>query len=260
MATASWSRLFRHAILPSDPHARRVAKEWLTLHMYHNTDRVLSQVQSRPSCDLFLDFDVEYTGPHIIFIEHSHELLSFPMAHVVHVLRHNLNCLWHFDASQVTIESASNTQYYRYRHPRDATWNLLQAYFHEADRCVIVFRRIQEDADEPELKRRQKHVMEWLDIRRVTATTTTVRTLLVTSQARTNDRFLTVDEVAAECGVEMAGVSDDRAKKDMLKAFVVTKARDFAATYNERLVDELSCMLSPDPRNSTNTSLVDVAN
>ncbi|RHY07540.1 hypothetical protein DYB28_014548 [Aphanomyces astaci] len=52
--------------------------------------------------DEFLSFDVEFTGPQIMFAERSHELLAFPIAGVIRVLRHGLNCL-HFDGDQVRL-------------------------------------------------------------------------------------------------------------------------------------------------------------
>ncbi|KAF0684212.1 Aste57867_23798 [Aphanomyces stellatus] len=236
---ASWGQLFRHAALPAHPQARRFAKQWLTQQMYHNTEPVLARlpVVVDPT-ESFASFDVEFDGPCVNILEHSQMLLPCPLRSAIDMLRHRLNGMWQFDPSKLRTETEDNTTFYRYSsQPQDVSWNVLGAYFHEADRCVMVFRRVQ--ADEAEAGFEPRHAMEWCDLRRISATETSMRSFCIMSQGYANDEFLPLDAIAAAHGLDLTSWPTEAAKREALKMCVLEKARASSSEYLDRMLREL---------------------
>ncbi|KAF0716071.1 Aste57867_3042 [Aphanomyces stellatus] len=248
----SWGQLYRHATLPAVPDARRRAKEWLTLQMYHNMDRIWQQFPLVAADDTFQHADVQFDGPCINVVQHEQLLLPFPLPRVVSLLRHRLNSLWQFDPNELRMETASNTRYYSLHNnvAPDPSWNSLGAYFAEADRCVMVFRRVQGDemhASTPATLR-TAHALEWKELRRVSATQTSMRSFCVMSQRSVDDRFLSVDEIVRAHGwdeLDDLVEPSEAAKRQSLRAMLLTKVADAESRMGERFLQVITTDAAP---------------
>ncbi|KAH9130298.1 hypothetical protein LEN26_008658 [Aphanomyces euteiches] len=236
----SWSKVFRRTILPSEPRARRLAKEWLTLHMYRNTDAILGHLPTvDPAVTTFANFDIEFADPCVNVMEHSQELLAFPMRSVIDVLRYRLDSLLLLDPTQVKVENEGNTLYYRCPLQHDGSWNVLQAFFHEADRCIMVFRRVQQDEAEPGVNARQKHAMRWVDIRRMGPSQTIVRTFSVSAIEFGVDEKVCLDAVADGYGFQLHPHESEEAKLNALYEHLIFIAQSDARIFYEQLAFQL---------------------
>ncbi|KAF0716070.1 Aste57867_3041 [Aphanomyces stellatus] len=191
-----------HAVLPSRPDARATAKDWFMRQMYHNTDRVFHGFPStKGPTDSVNVIDVQYAGPtYLHSIEQSQTTFGVSLEAVVDVLRQRLHTFWPLPLPvHLTVETTDNTNFYRVPLPFEGHTCLLHGWFSERDRCVMVFRRVQEDDADPRHPVNEKHSMEWIDIRRVSATQTTMRVFssTVTSVA-------SLDQLARANGLDLS--------------------------------------------------------
>ncbi|KAF0684211.1 Aste57867_23797 [Aphanomyces stellatus] len=243
----SWGQLYRKATLPAAPEGRLRAKEWLTLQMYYNMDRLWQQFPPVGATDVFQHPDIQFDGPCINFVGHEQLLLPFPLHGVASVLRHRLNAVWQFAPDTLTVERESNTAYYRHTGSSiDPTWNLLVAHFTEANRCVMVLRRVQADdaaATDAAARPRTAYALEWKDLRRVSATETSMRTLCVVSQRAINEHFLSLDQVARANGwddLDELVTPSEEAKRETLRALLLSKVMQADARNGERFLEALT--------------------
>ncbi|KAF0696908.1 Aste57867_12369 [Aphanomyces stellatus] len=171
--------------LLSNGESRNKAKQWLTQQLYHNTDRAFGSFPTvfDPQEDFF-HYTLRFNGSHVQGTEAFQIMYNAPLKTVLAAQQMKVH--WKRPIvpplPELDVEVAGNTTLFRDMTNRtDNYWNLLEGVFHEADRCVVVFRRIQDDETYKSKECFEHYALQWMDMRRVGITQTLVRYLSVRS-------------------------------------------------------------------------------
>ncbi|KAF0696910.1 Aste57867_12371 [Aphanomyces stellatus] len=214
----------QYVTLPAHPETRLTAKQWLTQQLYHNTDRVFASFPH--DHDVFVHTEVHVAdASHIEITEMFQVIVDLPLHLIVQGFYTNIPTrVPEIDHS----EGDGNTQNYRSRCMQpNAYLNVLEGHFHEANRCVLVARYIQDD----ETCARPSHIdarysLQWMDSRQVNANQTLVRV----SKAHMGD--IPRAEIAArlQCPLDAIASLDDDVLSNLLTSALRTQTRKNAST------------------------------
>ncbi|CAK4506756.1 unnamed protein product [Aphanomyces euteiches] len=169
--------LHQHATLLAKGEARAHSKRWLAQQLYYNTDRFFDNFPAVDASDEFVDCNAECAGPWVNSIETCQVTWPFSVEEVKeHFVRpeHQTSVCDHANAG---FERDGNTVVTYGLDDDNDPWHYLHGYFYEADRFVVIFRRIHDDEahlgpGDPDI-----HEFQWIDIRRLSATRSLVRFL-----------------------------------------------------------------------------------
>ncbi|KAF0696979.1 Aste57867_12310 [Aphanomyces stellatus] len=151
--------------------ARNTAKQWLTQQLYYNTDRAFALFPH--DTDDFADTMVSLTPSQMRATEFSQVIYDAPLKTVLNVTRRKLH--WGYSMAEMDIETSGNTVLYRNQTEKTHYWNLLEGSFYEADRCVLVYRRIHDDETYSSASAYEQHALQWMDLRQIGPRQTLVR-------------------------------------------------------------------------------------
>ncbi|KAF0694394.1 Aste57867_14734 [Aphanomyces stellatus] len=172
------SRLVDHAsvTLFANGGERTTAKQWLTQQLYFNTDRAFATFPPIDTHD-FIHTEAALTPSHLVSTEMYQTVYDAPLKCVLAAFRQKLH--WRQPTrDEMGMETTGNTVLYRDPTARKSEhyWNLLEGSFYEADRCVVVSRRVQDDETYPNPNISfEQHAMQWTDLRQLSPTQTLVR-------------------------------------------------------------------------------------
>ncbi|KAF0692636.1 Aste57867_16301 [Aphanomyces stellatus] len=160
--------------LLASAESRSWAKQWLTQQLYHNTDRAFASFPLACGTDDIIQWDARFNDSVHHGTEMYQAVLNAPLKAVVAMKRRKLH--WKYPPlEQMDVEVDGNTTLYRNLNEKKHYWNLLEGHFYEADRCIVVFRRVQDDETYSSAGCYEHHVMQWLEMRQITPNQTLVR-------------------------------------------------------------------------------------
>ncbi|KAF0700855.1 Aste57867_8654 [Aphanomyces stellatus] len=219
----TWTDLssWRHVTLFSNPRSRELGKEWITRHMFTNTEAMM-RAHGFPSLDVpfFEDTDVHFTaddGHYVLVRRSQYEITTrLPPALQCLVFRNHIcdalviNGLETPEAIATTVkETTRTTTLHQMINMRDEAVNLLCGQFQDGDhRHVVVAQQIQDDElwshDQP-----QRNRMMWFERTTLPGSTrSVVRMLYIMHQAKLpRGGYEPLDEDAREWGGDLRGLS-----------------------------------------------------
>ncbi|RHZ31537.1 hypothetical protein DYB28_002047 [Aphanomyces astaci] len=239
LPNSSW----RNVSLLEHPHARKHGIDWITQHLYHNTDRVLEQyafaavgsgVQidddtiidtSSPDCFQYVwrdqrDMDVPFdVAARALTLDFFHSLLAHgtPLAAI---------------PTDVEVDTKR-------------AWRNLSS----ATRIVYVGQNIHHDPLYMDHARdNSSNRMTWVVLDKASATTTTLRKITITSQGfrRHDGRMIPLDEEASLWGVDLSAIAAPDAQLDWF-AHKVTQLCNMYANMNGGMTTRLDKYLANVP-------------
>ncbi|KAF0715973.1 Aste57867_3089 [Aphanomyces stellatus] len=164
----------QYVTLPANPETRLTAKQWLTQQLYHNTDRVFASFPN--DSDVFVHTEVHLTATHMELTEMFQRVANVPLQTFVKAYYTNIPSRAPEFVQLDHVEIQGNTRNYAASDMTDAYFNVVEAHFHEAGRCILVGRAIQNDDVLPRGDHVKAHQsMQWLDSRQLNATQILVR-------------------------------------------------------------------------------------
>ncbi|KAF0695229.1 Aste57867_13941 [Aphanomyces stellatus] len=215
---------WQHVSLCADPDARKQVKEWSTQQLYHNAAAVFDTFPPIPieQTDNYAALRMRVLGPWLHTMDHVQNVWDVPWHVMAHALRYHMIELMR-NTNVVHTEWTENTVLYHERSATRGKSALLQAHFHEANRCIVVMRHIQEDElaeDDGESLRLQQTLM-WFDVHPVSddSARSVTRVVSCSSMHLQHAGFNSLDEYAALCQIDLQDV--DEAEKE---AFFVREA------------------------------------
>ncbi|KAF0719749.1 Aste57867_821 [Aphanomyces stellatus] len=175
---------WRHVSLLSHPRSRALGKEWITQHMYHNTDRMFQQYGLPPPGAAHIEF-FEFIMDHPSSARapedgfeyiHRHQFLSkMPPDVILATYRHRLCALLLVDRHEarpslqdtLRCEVDGPVAMHQLVTSQSEQINLLSGEFHEATRSVFVAQQIQDDESMGDARRRhpQRNRSLWVEVR-----------------------------------------------------------------------------------------------
>ncbi|KAF0700854.1 Aste57867_8653 [Aphanomyces stellatus] len=176
-AAPSW----RNVTLPAHPAARKLGKEWILQHMYHNTDRVLREYgfpAINSDDNIVHDMVVDMTDAGYKGIYRSQSEIAATVEQFVGFIQgttFTLQCLIAQYSPSLPLlvdETQGEMRQQALVTSRHECVNMLWGAFYSQDtsRCVLVLQQIQDDAAmaSPQGARfRQRNRMSWYDIHRI---------------------------------------------------------------------------------------------
>ncbi|KAF0696911.1 Aste57867_12372 [Aphanomyces stellatus] len=130
--------------LPANAEARTTAKQWLTQQLYHNTDRAFSLFPH--DHDLFVQTEIMLAESHVEITERSQIVVDLPLSTLIRIYFTNAHRRWLPVSKIDCVEIDGNTRkYHSSSVPAGMYFNVLEGHFHEAERCVLVIRYLQDD-------------------------------------------------------------------------------------------------------------------
>ncbi|KAF0692637.1 Aste57867_16302 [Aphanomyces stellatus] len=160
--------------LLASAESRSRAKQWLTQQLYHNTDRAFASFPTDVGTDDFVHCEYRFNQSQLHGSEMYQAMFNAPLKAVVAMQQRKLH--WtRLDLGEFDVERDGNTTLYRDVNEKEHYWNLLEGHFYEADRCVIVYRRIQDDEAYSSRGCYEHHALQWMDIRQINPKQTLVR-------------------------------------------------------------------------------------
>ncbi|KAF0739250.1 hypothetical protein Ae201684_005169 [Aphanomyces euteiches] len=206
---------WRNISLSKDPEARRLGKQWIMQHMYHNTDRMF-QLHGFPSlesgedipCDVIMNFHDD--GIFSTFRSQIERETSLEQA--VDYFQSTFRGLQCFVSTYsestplILDEVEDSTRQVAYVTPRNEYINVLCGEFITPDRCLFVLQQIQADeSDSSHQKCRQRGRMTWYDIHRRANNRIQRRVLSIHTESFASDsrRFGIVEE-ALDYGIDLS--------------------------------------------------------
>ncbi|KAF0718074.1 hypothetical protein As57867_001911, partial [Aphanomyces stellatus] len=152
--------------------ARNTAKQWLTQQLYYNTDRVFASFPT--SQKEYINHTLRCYESQVQGTEAYQSIYKAPLKAVLAAQRSKLH--WKRPMlAEMDVELSGNTTLYRKLNRQAPYWNLLEGMFYEANRCVAVYRRIQDDETYTSAGCVEHHALQWLDMRQVEPNQTLVR-------------------------------------------------------------------------------------
>ncbi|KAF0696909.1 Aste57867_12370 [Aphanomyces stellatus] len=163
----------QYVTLPAHPETRTTAKQWLTQQLYHNTDRVFASFPH--DHDAFVHTEVHVAASHIETLEMFQVSVNLPLHLIVQGYYTDIQTRVPPSAKIDHSEVDGNTRNYRSNSmPSNAYFNVLEGHFHEANRCVLVARCLQDDETHAR-DRVVRYSLQWMDSRQIDANETLVR-------------------------------------------------------------------------------------
>ncbi|KAF0719246.1 Aste57867_1169 [Aphanomyces stellatus] len=163
--------------LLASAESRSRAKQWLTQQLYHNTDRAFA---SFPSTAVdggdFTHCKYRFKDSELHGTDMYQAVFNAPLKVVLAAQQRKLLRKRWLDLGELDIESEGNTAVYRNLDLQAMDyWNILEGVFYEADRCVVVYRRLQDDETYSSRGCYEHHAMQWIDMRQLKPNQTIVR-------------------------------------------------------------------------------------
>ncbi|KAF0694920.1 Aste57867_14226 [Aphanomyces stellatus] len=245
---------WQNVSLQTNPHSRILGKEWITKHMYHNTDRMFARFvyPDITSTKEFYDFDFEATETHLQYYHRRQYVVDVPMAFMLSAYKQHLCSVlmmdWFGFKEKTTLkEMSGNTTLHQLLTPEDDEWmNLVTGEFHEENgRCVFVIQQIEDDEAAP-MDKPQRKRMIWLDMRPLPNGKTKVRVLYKFTQIVKPTGFVSIDEEAADWGCDLHQVADEK-KEDMFRQYGVKMLTTLNANHQRKMNDYLTRMMTASP-------------
>ncbi|ETV99602.1 hypothetical protein, variant [Aphanomyces invadans] len=204
---------WRHVTLLQDPALRKLGKEWITEHMYHNTDTIFRQHGFPPlhsSKHLLQDFNFtfdndegyHFTTRHMTRLPGS--VNSF-LDHYKSTLLQFQSCILDYDPSMTTTVEDGATIQYTLVTPRHEYVNLLCATYRTMNRVVFVGRQIEDDEAYGACKTtRQRTRMFWCDLHTLEDGSNVGRGLWIQTQSFTKEGgVVPLERDAAEYDIDL---------------------------------------------------------
>ncbi|RHY00354.1 hypothetical protein DYB36_005705 [Aphanomyces astaci] len=257
LPNSSW----RNVSLLEHPQARKHGIDWITQHLYHNTDRVLEQyafaavgsgVQidddtiidtSSPDCFQYVwrdqrDMDVPFdVAARALTLDFFHSLLAHGTP------------LTAIPTDVETLNELGGTCRYKTSVGKFEQMNHLYRVFQSATRIVYVGQNIHHDPLYMDHARdNSSNRMTWVVLDKASATTTTLRKLTITSQGfrRDDGRMIPLDEEASLWGVDLSAIAAPDAQLDWF-AHKVTQLCNMYANMNGGMTTRLDKYLANVP-------------
>ncbi|KAF0695230.1 Aste57867_13942 [Aphanomyces stellatus] len=208
------SILWHHLSLCAHPDARKLAKEWATQQMYHNTAAVFLAFPDVPPDQEFSTIDVDVVGPWMHVSDLSQYRWDAPLEVTTFMFRHHMAEIFKRDFT--STELTENTVLYHGVVAETGKEDMmLQAHFAEADRCVIVLRQVQADELRADggVSLSQDQMLIWFDLRRDGPTRTVARVTNRGLMNLTAAGFATLDAFAAKVGLDLSATHDQAEKE-----------------------------------------------
>ncbi|KAH9168412.1 hypothetical protein AeNC1_016138 [Aphanomyces euteiches] len=223
---------WRNFSLLAHPTSRRLGKQWIIQHMYHNLDQVFQHygLPAANTAPPLLDQVLHYKSMEILFTDegrHSfvqklHKCWNAPLDVVVALFRGQTGSMFTMDAfhpidSQTLVENYENTTLHQY-----GSEILLCGEFRDDDRVVLVIQQIQEDESIPHTSiDRRRRRMVWIELRQISPEMTQERYLCVVSHESEADEnyALALEEQGRQWGVDISGVDPDQRENILLRAY-----------------------------------------
>ncbi|ETV78798.1 hypothetical protein H257_07628 [Aphanomyces astaci] len=205
---------WHNATLVAEPSARSLGKEWLTQQMYHNMHEAFALFPAVGNAEEFCQYDVQPSedgGPIV-----STETVQCTWPGTVQMFRRfvesNMRAVIFRDPQEVVEERTANTRLFHSVTTKGTFVNSLQGHFVEADRFIMVMRQVEHD--EVHLcdpLRRQRHYR--IEVRQESTSHILMRFVSHSSHAfRPANGYVSIDELAALCGIDVTGIEDDDEK------------------------------------------------
>ncbi|ETV90776.1 hypothetical protein H310_14512 [Aphanomyces invadans] len=204
---------WRDVTLLAHPTSRRLGKEWITLQMYHNTDRIFQQY-GFPALDSpeTIDWDTESInidgGDYTVYRRQAKmaESLEDAIAFVDSTLLSiQASYAEQHAISQTVVEIEGNTKQFAIVTPRQEFVNLLCGEFSTPSRCVFVLQQILDDEACPHRGFRQRNRMFWHDVQELPSGRTVVRSVAIHTLCYTKEGSIAIDENSQVLEVNING-------------------------------------------------------
>ncbi|KAF0720382.1 Aste57867_358 [Aphanomyces stellatus] len=220
---------WRDVTLLANPESRKLGKEWITMQMFHNTDRVFQQ-HGFPSwqcddVDVYRDLDISFpeTGG-CLYTCRRHFVSKQSLEQSCDAVRQNClsTLLVQVNRAETLREADANTQLHTVHTTSDEFLNILCGEFATPDRCTFVLRQIHRD-DTQEGRFRQRNRMLWsvmFDYFRLPNGCTKKRVLAIVSNCLVRDGEFNLDDEARLAGFHLDDASPVR-KEDFFRARLI---------------------------------------
>ncbi|KAF0720380.1 Aste57867_356 [Aphanomyces stellatus] len=194
---------WRDVTLLANPESRKLGKEWITMQMFHNTDRVFQQ-HGFPSwdcddVDVYRDLDISFPeSGGCLYTSRRHFVSTQSLEQSCDAVRQDCLAmlLVHVNRVETSLREAdANTQLHTVHTTNDEFLNILCGEFATPDRCTFVLRQIQRD-DTQEGRFRQRNRMLWFDYFRLPNGCTKKRSLAIVSNCFVRAGEFSLDDEA----------------------------------------------------------------
>ncbi|KAF0720381.1 Aste57867_357 [Aphanomyces stellatus] len=217
------SPTWRDVTLLANPESRKLGKEWITMQMFHNTDRVFQQ-HGFPSwdcddVDVYRDLDISFPeSGGCLYTSRRHFVSSKSLEQSCDAVRRNClsTLLVHVNRVETLREADANTQLLTVHTTNDEFLNILCGEFATPDRCTFVLRQIQRD-DTQEGRFRQRNRMLWYDFFRLPNGCSKKRSLAIASNCFVRDDEFSLDDEACTLGFHLDDAPPAR-KEDIFRS------------------------------------------
>ncbi|ETV68383.1 hypothetical protein H257_15699 [Aphanomyces astaci] len=213
---------WRDVTLLAHPTSRRLGKEWITLQMYHNTDRIFQQY-GFPAIDSHetIDWDTESVtvdgGDYTVYRRQAKmtESLEDAIAYIDSTLLsvQSTYVQQHATSAQAVVEIEGNTKQFAIVTPRQEYVNLLCGEFCTPNRCVFVLQQILDDEACSHRAYRQRNRMFWHDVQDLPNGNTVVRSVAIHTLCYTKEGSIAIDDDAQVLQVNINGCPYMNARK-----------------------------------------------
>ncbi|ETW06928.1 hypothetical protein H310_03039 [Aphanomyces invadans] len=227
---------WRNVTLLASPESRVVGFDWITAHLYHNTEAVF-QRYAFPSVapeEISGDFAIDSTDPDVMqYVWRYQKEMDMPMEFVVECFRDNVwrsMMLGGFVVLHTEVlDNMPEKMIYRHTITSpDETVNYLgREYADGPDRVVFVGQNIHDDAIVPSGSR-QRNRMAWVVLDRLTPCHTRVRILHLNSHFFTKDGYVSLDDEARFWGGDVSDAGDEHTKFVKFQRHVTVMGDDVA--------------------------------
>ncbi|KAF0698940.1 Aste57867_10462 [Aphanomyces stellatus] len=228
---------WRDVTLLAHPTSRQLGKQWITAHMYHNTDRVFDTFGVPPhghremnSMEINFDEDGSHT-----FVQRAVGVWDAALETVVAMYREHTGSMFTMDGfhpigSESHVEVDANTTLRQYRPRHGPFVNLLCGEFHESHRCILVIQQIQSDEAVGRNGVHRSRKM-WIELKRDSPAVTSERVVhLMSHEMNALGRPVPLAETGRKWGVDLSSVDPAQVEARFLQAY----RRHVAATIAER--------------------------
>ncbi|RQM25225.1 hypothetical protein B5M09_000793 [Aphanomyces astaci] len=249
---------WRTVRLGTDPILRGTGIDWITRHLYHNTDAMLERYQfsAFPPRGVYSEDDIDVTDSDGFRCIHRFQGdVAQTVDGIAAALRGNI---WKFllvgmlsTMDPESIGGGSSAPSDIYRHTLNSSVesvNLVSREFTVGTRTTFVGEQVEDDEAWPTDGKRQRRRLIWIVLDRVTETQSKVRVLYMVSHSFTKHGYLPLEEEAKLWGCHLPPPSssgfkysdDATANADAFKRHVEDVTSRFRQMGQQRLVHALA--------------------
>ncbi|RHY12304.1 hypothetical protein DYB25_005116 [Aphanomyces astaci] len=226
---------WRNVTLLASPESRAVGYDWITAHLFYNTEAIF-QRHAFPSVapeEISGDFSIDITDPDAMqYVWRYQKEMDMPLAFVATCFRDNVwrsMMLGGFVIIHTEVlDNMPDQMIYRHTITNpDETVNYLGREYNDGpDRVVFVGQNIHDDAIVP-CGSRQRNRMAWVVLDRLTPCHTRVRILHLNSHFFTKHGYVSLEDEARYWGGDV-GTGDDASKLVKFQKHVTVMGDDVA--------------------------------